>query len=222
MLNVIITGASGMVGKGVLLECLDRPEIASVLSVGRSSLNMDHPKLKELIIDSFFELTAIEEQLSGYDACYFCLGTSAAGKTEEEYHKISYDLTLKFARALLEHNDSMTFCYVSGKGTYSTEKGPMMWARIKGKTENALLNLSFSKAYMFRPAYIHPMKGTRTKVLVYALLYILLTPLYPLLKRLPQYVTDTQTLGQAMINITLNQPEITRIESIDINQIGSN
>ena len=157
-IKAIITGSTGMVGKGVLLECLESPHVESVLVINRHSVDLKHEKLKEIIHTDFQDLSAIEEQLTGYNTCYFCLGVSAAGMSEKDYSRITYDLTLNFAQTLLKLNPELTFCYISGAGTDSSEKGRMMWARVKGKTENALLALPFKAAYMLRPAFIQPMK----------------------------------------------------------------
>ena len=218
-LNVIITGSTGMVGKGVLLECIDSPDVESILVINRSPVDVVHPKVKELIHKDFFDLNAIRDQLSGYNACFFCLGVSSVGMKEAEYRRISYDLTLGFAKVVLFLNPDMTFCYVSGASTDSTEKGKQMWARIKGKTENDLLMLGFKSAYMFRPGYIHPMRGIKSKTALYNAFYAVLKPLYPLLKRMPKYVTDNATIGRAMIKVSLNGFGKKVLESIDINSL---
>ena len=149
-IKAIITGATGMVGEGVLHECLLHPDVESVLVINRKPCGVKHEKLKEIIHKDFLDLSAIEEQLAGYNACYFCAGVSSVGKKEDEYTRITYDLTLNFANTLVKLNPDMTFCYVSGVGTDSTEKGRSMWARVKGKTENDLLKLPFKAAYMFQ------------------------------------------------------------------------
>ena len=157
-INAIITGATGMVGEGVLHECLIHADVESVLVINRKPGGVKHEKLKEIVHKDFFDLTQIENQLAGYNACYFCAGVSSMGKSEQEYKRITYDLTLNFAKTLLKLNPDLTFCYVSGVGTDSTEKGRNMWARVKGKTENDLMKLPFKDAYMFRPGYIQPTK----------------------------------------------------------------
>ena len=159
-MKVIITGTTGMVGKGVLLECLEHPAITGVLLVNRRPVGVQHPKLKEVIHKDFYDLSPVKAQLQGYDACFFCLGVSVVGLTEEQYTKTTYDLTLHFAETVI--NPRMTFIYVSGTGTDSSEQGRTMWARIKGRTENALLKMPFKAAYMFRPGIILPMKGVRS------------------------------------------------------------
>jgi putative NADH-flavin reductase len=158
-IKTIITGATGMVGEGVLHECLLHPEVESVLVINRNPCGVKHEKLKEIIQKDFFNLSPIENQLEAYNACYFCAGVSSMGKSEEEYNRLTYDLTLNFANTLLKHNSDMTFCYVSGVGTDSTEKGRSMWTRVKGKTENDLLKHPFKAAYVFRPGYIQPTNG---------------------------------------------------------------
>ena len=215
--TAIITGSSGMVGRGVLLECLDRTEVGEVLVVNRSQTDVRHPKLKELLIDDFFNLADIEQDLGGYNACFFCLGTSAAGKSADTYYHITHDLTLNFAYILLKRNSDLTFCYVSGTGTDSQEKSRMMWARVKGKTENSLLSLPFRNAFMFRPGYIQPLRGIKSKTPAYQMIYTLFKPIYPLLKHFSKYFTDTTSLGKAMINVVINGYEKKHLENTDIN-----
>lgn len=203
-MNVIIFGASGMVGAGALLECLADPRVTSVLVIGRTSCGVTHPKLTEILHHDFFDYTALQPRLGGLDACFFCLGVSAAGMNEAKYHHLTYDLTLAAARALLALNPGLMFCYISGAGTDSTERGRSMWARVKGKTENALLALPFKAAFMFRPGYIQPMKGVQTKVALYRAVYAVLSPLYPILRRLsPGSFTTSVNVGRALINVAL-------------------
>jgi uncharacterized protein YbjT (DUF2867 family) len=199
-IKAIITGATGMVGEGVLHECLRYPGVESVLVINRKPCGVKHEKLKEIIHKNFFDLTQIENQLAGYNACYFCAGVSSVGKTEEKFRYITYDLTLNFANALLKLNPDMTLCYISGDGTDSTEKGKIMWARVKGKTENDLMKLGFKDSYMFRPGYIQPTKGLKnTKGF-----YKVLAPFYPFWKILfPRHLVRLEELGKAMINSTL-------------------
>lgn len=202
-MNVIITGATGMVGKGVLLECLDHPEVKTVLSISRRSLGMNHPKLKELLHADFSEFKTVAEQLAGYDACYACMGVSAAGLNETDYTKYTYTYTLALARVLVEINPAMTFTYVSGEGTDSSEKGRQMWARVKGKTENDLLKLGFMQAFAFRPGAIIPLRGIMPSSKMYRTLITYLKWLLILLKKIaPNAVVNTTQLGLAMINIT--------------------
>ncbi|SMD38286.1 hypothetical protein SAMN04488029_3725 [Reichenbachiella faecimaris] len=201
--KVIITGATGMVGKGVLLECLDHPDIIQILSMGRSSLNMTHPKLKELIHSDFLNYTEVKNQLVGFDSCYLCMGVSAGGLKEEKYKELTYDYTLTLAKTLLALNPNMTCTYVSGEGTDSTEQGRTMWARVKGKTENDLLKLGFKQAFMFRPGAIIPLRGIKSKTKVYQFMYDYFMWLVKLIKFLaPNSVVNTTQIGQAMINVT--------------------
>lgn len=204
MKKVIITGATGMVGKGVLLECLDHNSIEKVLVIGRTPIGMEHPKLKELIHNDFTDFSGIENQISGYDACFFCLGISSSGMKENEYKLITYDFTLSLAKALVKMNPEMIFNYVSGVGTNSSEKGRSMWARIKGKTENDLLNLGFKQAYMFRPGAIIPLREIKSKTKSYQFIYDYFMWLVKLIKAIaPNSVVNTTQIGKAMINSVL-------------------
>jgi uncharacterized protein YbjT (DUF2867 family) len=204
-MKVVITGATGMVGKGVLLECLDHPEVEQVLTVGRSPLGMNHSKLKELIHSNFLDFSPIRDQLIGYDACYLCMGVSAAGMKEDQYRRLTYDYTLTLARALREQNPSMSCTYVSGQGTDSSEKGNAMWARIKGKTENDLLNLGFKQAFMFRPGGIIPLRGIKSKTKGYQFIYDYFMWLIKLIKLFaPNAIVNTTQIGLAMIKVTMN------------------
>jgi len=196
-MKTIITGASGMVGEGVLHECLNHPEVESVLVIGRRHCGHEHPRLKEIIHADFFDLSGIEGELKGYDACFFCLGVSSLGMKEEEYTRITYDLTIHFAGSLAKLNPDMTFCYVSGVGTDSTEKGRIMWGRVKGKTENDLLKLGFNHAYMFRPGFIKPTKGLKNTLKSYKVMGFLF-PLFNLF--FAKMITSQREVGLAMIN----------------------
>jgi len=217
-IKVIITGVTGMVGEGVLHECLLHPDVESVLVINRKPCGIKNEKLKEIIHKDFFDLTAIKDQLSGYNACYYCAGVSSVGKKEDEYKSITYDLTMSFAKTLIKFNPEMTFCYISGVGTDSTEKGRSMWARVKGKTENDLLKLSFKDAYMFRPGYIQPTKGLKNTYKAYKIF----APIYPLIKLLfSKYATTLKEIGLAMINITLYGSEKKVLECKDIAQHSS-
>jgi uncharacterized protein YbjT (DUF2867 family) len=201
MKKVIITGATGMVGKGILLECLDHSKINEVLVIGRKSVGITHPKLKELIHSDFADFSSIKKQLSGYDACFFSLGISAAGLNEEQYKRITYDFTLALAKTLFKINPQITFNYVSGVGTDSSEKGRMMWARVKGKTENDLLKLGFKKAFMFRPGMIIPLRGIKSATKSYQFMYDYFMWLVKLVKAVsPNSVVTTTQIGIAMIN----------------------
>ena len=221
-INAIITGATGMVGKCVLLTCLQNEHVESVLIINRKPSGLTHPKLKEIIHSDFYNLEPISSQLKGYNACYFCLGVSALRMKEADYKRITYDLTLQFANTFLAMNPDSTFCYVSGQSTDETEQGNQMWARVKGATENALLALPFKAAYMFRPGYIQPLKGVRSSTSWYNALYSIVKPLYPILKSVfPGSVTSGKQLGLAMINSVLTGYEKKRLENRDINLLAS-
>jgi hypothetical protein len=203
-MNVIITGATGMVGKGVLLECLDHNSVENVLLIGRNPIDVEHPKLKELILHDFTDFSSVDEQLPNYDACFFCMGVSSAGMKESEYKHITYNYTLSLAKTLVTSNPAMTFNYVSGRGTDSSEKGKIMWARVKGKTENDLLNLGFKQAFMFRPNAIIPLRGIKSKTKLYQFMYDYFMWLIKLMKAIsPNSVVNTTQLGLAMINSVL-------------------
>ena len=203
-MKVILTGATGMVGKGVLLECLDHEDVNEVLSIGRKSLEMNHPKLKELLHTDFSEFASVAEQLKGYNACYACMGVSAAGMSEAEYTKMTYGFTMTLANELLKINPEMTFIYVSGQGTDSTEKGRQMWARVKGKTENDIFKLGFKQAFTFRPGAIIPLRGIEPSSKMYRVLINNLTWLIKAIKKMaPNAVVNTTQIGLAMINATI-------------------
>lgn len=203
-MKVIVTGATGMVGKGVLLECLDHPEITEVLSIGRNPSSLNHPKLKELLHKDFSEFASVSTQLAGFDACYACMGVSAAGLNEVQYTKMTYDFTMALASELYKISPEMTFTYVSGQGTDSSEKGKQMWARVKGKTENDLLAMGFKQAFMFRPGAIIPLRGILPSSKMYRTLIKYLKWLILGIKKVaPNAVVNTTQIGLAMINATL-------------------
>ena len=203
-MKVLITGATGMVGKGVLLECLDHPEIQHVLSISRTRLGIQHEKLQELIHADFEDFSSVSGDLAGYDACYLCMGVSSAGMREEEYKRITYDFTLSLARLLKETTPDMTCVYVSGEGTDSSEKSRTMWARVKGKTENDLLALGFRQAFMFRPGAIIPLRGIKSRTKLYQFIYDYMMWLIKFVKWIsPQSVVNTTQIGLAMIYVTL-------------------
>lgn len=215
--RVIITGATGMVGKGVLLECLDHNAIGEVLHIGRNSLNMDHPKLNEIIHQDFSDFQEISDQLKAYDACFFCMGVSSAGMKEKKYHEITYHFTLALATVLYGNNPDMIFNYVSGVGTDSSEKGRVMWARVKGKTENALLGMGFKDAYMFRPGAIIPLRGIRSRTALYQFMYDYFLWLIKLMKTIfPNQIVNTTQIGKAMINTMLSGYQKNILTSKDI------
>jgi uncharacterized protein YbjT (DUF2867 family) len=216
-MNVILFGATGMVGQGVLRECLLDPDVQHVLSIVRTPSNQHHAKLRELVHADFFNYSTIESQLTGYDACFFSLGVSSAGMDEAKYTHLTHDLTLAAATTLARLNPNMTFLYVSGAGTDSTEHGRSMWARVKGKTENDILKLPFRAAYMFRPGAIQPMHGIRSKTRLYQTFYTILNPILPLLKKaFPQYITTTEQLGRAMLQVAKHGFPRPILESKDI------
>jgi uncharacterized protein YbjT (DUF2867 family) len=219
-MKVIITGATGMVGKGVLYVCLENPEVSEVLSISRSSCGVEHSKLTEILHSDFFDLSSIESQLTNYDACFFSLGVSSVGMDENTYSKFTFELTTYFAKTLLSNNPEMQFCYVSGSGTDSTEKSRMMWARVKGKTENHLLGMGFSNAWMLRPGFIQPMRGIRSKTTWYQFFYNVLKPFYGLLRKMPKYVTTTDAMGYAMLEVCKEGYSTYILESVDINKLG--
>lgn len=219
-MKVIIFGTTGMVGQGVLRECLIDPEVESVLSVVRRSSGQTHQKFKELVHENFFDFSKIQNDLTGFDACFFCLGISSAGMSEAEYKRITYDITIAAAQTLLKMNPNLTFIFVSGLGTDSTEKSRTMWARIKGKTENALLQMPFKAKYMFRPGFIQPLHGITSKTKLYKVFYVLITPLYPLLKILfPKHVTTTEKIGRAMIKVAKQGASKNILTTADINEV---
>lgn len=219
--NVIITGSTGMVGKSVLLECIEHPYIDKILLINRSVLKFDHPKVDEVLLADFTQMHTIKDQLKNYDACFHCMGISSVGKSEEVFTEITFDLTQKLADILYELNENMVFNYVSGTNTDSTEKGKTMWARVKGKTENYILNKGFKDAYMFRPGAIVPEKGIRSSTGWYNVVYVLLKPFFPLMKK-NKNITTTTKFGLAMINSLISPIDLKHLENIDINQLANN
>ncbi|MCX4580062.1 NAD(P)H-binding protein [Streptomyces sp. NBC_01571] len=219
-MRVAVFGASGMVGQGVLHACLQDGRVDEVVLVVRTPLEVEHPKVREVVHTDFTDFGAVQAELEGLDACFFCLGVSSAGRDEGEYTRITYGFTLAAARAVSVNNPGLTFTYVSGEGTDSTESGRSMWARVKGRTENALLAMPFH-TYLFRPGYIQPRNGAVSRTSGYRLMYRLTSWLYPVLRRLaPKYVTTTEHLGRAMIAVValkgdgpsvLHSPEINRL-----------
>lgn len=217
-IKAIIFGATGMVGEGVLLKSLNHSEVESVLVIGRRECGVTHSKLKEVLHNDFYNFAEIREQLSGYNACFFCLGVSSIGMNETDYTKVTYDLTLAAARTLSELNPDMTFCYVSGQGTDSSERGKLMWARVKGKTENDVAKLQFKSTFAFRPGYIKPTSGQKRAYKASELI----GKVYPLLKTLfPKYVCTMDDLGMAMINVVKFGYTSKVLENKDIAKIAS-
>jgi uncharacterized protein YbjT (DUF2867 family) len=200
-MKVLVFGATGMVGQGVLLECLRDPEVELAVTIGRTATGLQNPKLKEILHQDLSNYSAIADQLTGFNACFFCLGVSSARMTEADYRRITYQFTLAAAEELSRVNPGMTFIYVSGAGTDSSEHGSSMWARVKGQTENALLRLPLS-GYMFRPGLIVPLDGIRSKTRAYRILYSLLGPFLMLLSGMfPKAVVTTREIGQAMLSV---------------------
>ena len=221
-MNVVLFGATGMVGAGVLLECLADPRVKSVLAITRSSLGRSHPKLREVRHTDFFHFEGLRADFAACDACFFCLGISSLGMSEAEYTRVTYDIAMAAAREMVAANPRMTFCFVSGVGTDSTERGRMMWARVKGKTENALLGLGFKAAYMFRPGYIQPVGDVRSKTVWVQAAYAVIAPLYPLFRRaFPNGVTTTAALGRAMIQAAVVGDPKSVLYSADVNSLAA-
>jgi uncharacterized protein YbjT (DUF2867 family) len=219
-MKVFLFGATGMVGQGVLRECLLDPDIELVQTVGRNASGVVNPKLREIIHGDLWHYESIETELTGFDACFFCLGVSAAGMKEEDYTRVTYGITIAAAEALLRLNPGITFIFVSGAGTDSSERGRMMWARVKGKTENALLRMPFQAAYMFRPGFIIPLHGIRSRTAAYRTLYAVVRPLMPVLRwAFPRSITTTEQLGQAMIALARQGSPKKILESSDITSI---
>jgi uncharacterized protein YbjT (DUF2867 family) len=220
-MKVLIFGATGMVGRGVLLECLRDPDVKLVVTLGRTATGIHDPKLQEILHRDLLDYSGMEESLTGFDACFFCLGIASAGMTEADYTRVTYGYTIAAAEMLSRLNPGMTFIFISGSGTDSSEKGRTMWARVKGRTENALLKLPF-QAYMFRPGFIEPLDGIQSKTPLYRKFYTVLGPVFPLLRRMfPNQVLSTRQLGQAMLNITRSGWAKRVLEARDIRAAAS-
>jgi uncharacterized protein YbjT (DUF2867 family) len=217
-MRVLLTGATGMIGQGVLRECLSADDVTEVVTVGRTPLGMTHPKLKDVTRPNLFDWSDASELLSGVDACFYCLGVSSGGMSEADYTRVTFDLTLAVATAVKAASPNVTFVFISGASTDATEKGSAMWARVKGKAENVLRTMGFRKLFLFRPGYIQPMDGIVSKTPAYRWMYVVLAPTYPVLKRLfPKMVTSTRQVGRAMLNVTRNGFPKDVLESEDIN-----
>jgi len=220
-MNVVLFGASGMVGQGVLRACLVDPGIANVVSIGRRPLSVVHEKLSHIVHDDFLDYFALEDRLRSADACFYCLGVSSAGMQEEAYRRVTHDYPLAVARTLARLNAGLAFCYVSGAGTDSSEKGPLMWARVKGRTENELLAL-FPTAYMFRPGYIQPTDGIESSTRAYRVFYKAFGFLFPLFDAVvPNLVTTTARFGRAMIAAVRAKGPSRVIDMAEINALGA-
>lgn len=213
-MRVLIFGATGMIGYGVLLECLDDPGIESVVAVGRRPVDLTHDKLAQIEHGDFTDFTSIEDELAPFDACLWCLGISSSGMSEETYRQITVDYTLAAAEVLARRNPTMTFCFISGGGTDRSSRA--MWARTKAEAEDRLAELPFGAVYHFRPALIQPMRGATSTITSYRVAYAVLSPLYPLLKRLPKYVTSTVEVGRAMIRAARDGAPKQTLENVDI------
>lgn len=210
-----------MIGQGVLRECLLHPDVTSVLTIVRSPIGESHAKLREIVHKDFEDFSTLEGQLSGLDACFFCLGISSVGMNEADYRRVTFDMATAVARTLVQCSPGMTFVFVSGSGADSSEKGPVMWARVKGMTENAILGMPFKASYVFRPGYVQPMHGIKSKTKVYRFLYALIAPLYPFLNAVaPRYVTTTETIGLAMIHLVQRGAPKRILENGDINALA--
>lgn len=221
-MRVVLFGATGMVGGGVLLECLDDPRVQSVVAISRSTAGRSHEKLREVLHADFFNYQALYSEFARTDACFFCLGVTSVGLDESEYSHLTYDLATTAARSMAAANGKMTFCYVSGVGTDSSERGRTMWARVKGRTENAILGMGFRAAYMFRPGFIQPVRGMRSKTAWYQAAYSLLAPMSPLLMRVaPNHITTTARLGRAMIQVASTGYDGNILYTRDINALAA-
>jgi uncharacterized protein YbjT (DUF2867 family) len=216
-MKVVLFGSSGMVGQGVLNECLQASDVEAVLAIVRKPTEQKHQKLSELVHSDFLDFSSAKQKLTGYDACFFCLGVSAAGMSEAEYTRITYDYTLAAARVLADANPNMVFVYVSGEGT----DGKAMWARVKKKTENDVMALPFKAAFAFRPGLIKPLPGVKSKTAVYRAAYAIVNPLFPLIKAVaPSHVTTSEAVGRAMLEVARTPPTMRVLETPDINAIG--
>jgi uncharacterized protein YbjT (DUF2867 family) len=220
-MKVILFGATGMIGQGVLRECLLASDVEVVETMGREATGAQHPKVREVVHREMRDYSAIERELTGFDACFFCLGVSSAGMSEADYERVTYGITMAAAETLARLNPGMTFIYVSGQGTDSTEKGRAAWARIKGKTENALMKLRFKGAYMFRPGVIQPLYGVKSKTGWYRMMYIVARPLLtPLRMLFPAYILTTEQIGRAMLAVARQGAAKNILESADIARIS--
>ena len=221
-MKVILFGGSGMLGQGVLRECLRDPRVTAVLAIGRTPLAETHAKLQQILHRDLADFSSLEAQLAGYDACFFCLGISSAGMSEADYRHVTFDFTLAAGRTLAKVSPGLTFIYVSGTGTDSSARGRSMWARVKGETENALLALPFKGAYMFRPGFIQPMHGAKSRTRLYRALYAITTPLFPVVKRLSgKSAITTEDIGRAMIEAAANGAPKALLENRDIKELSS-
>jgi len=215
-MRVIVFGATGMIGRGVLRECLLDPGVERVLAIGRSGSGQTHEKLRDVVLPDLTRYESVAAELSGYDACFFCLGVTSAGMSEPDYRRITHDIAVAAARALVAASPGMTFVFVSGAGTNANSK--TMWARVKGETENEILAMPFARKYVFRPAFVRPLHGITSRTTSYRVLYALMRPLVPIIGALaPRHVTTTEKVGRAMLNVARRGADKTILENSDIN-----
>jgi uncharacterized protein YbjT (DUF2867 family) len=220
-MNVIVFGGTGMIGQGVLRECLLAPDVNRVLTIGRSGTGVHNAKLQDLVHADLWNYASIEEQLRGFDACFFCLGVTSAGMSEADYSRVTYGIAASAAETLCRLNPDMTFVFVSGAGADSTEQGRLMWARVKGKTENAILRMPFKASFVFRPGVVLPMNGERSRTTAYRVLYAITKPLLPVLKRImPGQIVTTEQFGRAMLIVARQGAPKRVLESSDINALA--
>lgn len=221
-MRVVLFGATGMLGSGALLECLDHPDVSEVLAVSRRTTGVTHAKLTDLLHEDFLDFSSARDALAGFDACFYCLGISSAGMSEDAYRRVTRDMTLAAASVLLEASPGIVMCFVSGAGTDSSERGRTMWARVKGETENRLLELPFEAVWLFRPGYVQPMRGVRSRTRLYSVFYSVVGPLYPLLAQLaPGLVTTTEKIGLALICAARDGAPAKTLENRDINALAA-
>jgi uncharacterized protein YbjT (DUF2867 family) len=219
-MKILIFGATGMVGQAALRESLLAADVELVVAVGRIAIGVQHPKLRELVLPDLFDVSSVASELSGFDACFFCIGVTSAGMNEAAYTRLTHELTTSVAQTLIRLNPAMCFVYVSGSGTDSSEKGSSMWARVKGRTENALLAMPFRSAFMFRPGFIVPLDGIQSKTRSYRIFYSVLTPVLPLLRRMfPQSILTTREIGEAMLIAARSGPEKRVMETGDMRRM---
>jgi uncharacterized protein YbjT (DUF2867 family) len=219
-LNVVLFGATGMIGQGVLRECLLDADVKRVLTIGRTATGVQHARLQEIAHPDMWNYAAIEDQLRGFDACFFCLGVTSAGMSEADYTRVTYGITMAAAETLCRLNPAMTFVFVSGAGADSSEQGRLMWARVKGKTENAIIRLPFKASYVLRPGVVQPMHGERSRTAAYRVLYAVTRPLVPLIRRLlPNQILTTAQFGRAMLFVVRHGAPKRVLESADINAL---